>query len=146
MEPIYLYLELIQCAFWVQNGKNEGFTKMSQELWKLYIVRPSSCWFELVIPDRILTLFKIILFFPYIVTPSAKRDEAIASRIQFTTTEGDHITLLKIFRAFKQCKNEREFAQAHYLNLRHMQFAAEVRKQLMEMCRRNQIPVRFFLF
>ena len=77
-----------------------------------------------------------------IVTPSAKRDEAIASRIQFTTTEGDHITLLKIFRAFKQCKNEREFCQAHYLNLRHMQFASEVRKQLMEMCRRNQIPVR----
>ena len=81
------------------------------------------------------------MFFP-IVTPSAKRDEAIASRIQFTTTEGDHITLLKIFRAFKQCKNEREFCQAHYLNLRHMQFASEVRKQLMEMCRRNQIPVR----
>ena len=27
-----------------------------------------------------------------------------------------------------------------------MQFASEVRKQLMEMCRRNQIPVRILFF
>ena len=25
----YLFLELIQGAFWVQNGKNDGFTKLS---------------------------------------------------------------------------------------------------------------------
>ena len=49
---------------------------------------------------------------------------------------------MKIFRAFKQTKNEKEFCQVHYLNLRHMQFAVEVRKQLMELCRRNEIPVQ----
>lgn len=92
--------------------------------------------------EEVITIVSLLTGDSPIVTPSAKRDEAIASRIQFTTTEGDHITLLKIFRAFKQCKNEREFCQAHYLNLRHMQFASEVRKQLMEMCRRNQIPVQ----
>ena len=27
-----------ECTFWVQNGKNNGFTKMSVELWKSYIV------------------------------------------------------------------------------------------------------------
>ena len=35
---IYLFLELIQCAFWVQNGKNDGFTKVSVESWKSHIV------------------------------------------------------------------------------------------------------------
>ena len=30
--PIYLRLELIQGVFWVQNGKKDGFTKMSVEL------------------------------------------------------------------------------------------------------------------
>ena len=29
---IYLFLELIQGAFWVQNGKNDEFKKMSVEL------------------------------------------------------------------------------------------------------------------
>ena len=31
LAPRYLFLELIQGAFWVQNGKNDGFTKMSVE-------------------------------------------------------------------------------------------------------------------
>ena len=29
LAPKYMLLELIQGAFWVQNGKNDGFTKMS---------------------------------------------------------------------------------------------------------------------
>ena len=29
--PRYLFLELIQGAFWAQNRKNDGFTKMSVE-------------------------------------------------------------------------------------------------------------------
>ena len=32
-------LELIQGLFWVQNGKNDGFTKMSVGSWKSYIVQ-----------------------------------------------------------------------------------------------------------
>ena len=38
LAPRYLFLELIQGAFWVQNGINDGFTKMSVESWKSYIV------------------------------------------------------------------------------------------------------------
>ena len=34
----HLFLELIQGAFWVKNCKNDGFTKMSVDSWKLYIV------------------------------------------------------------------------------------------------------------
>ena len=45
-------LELIQSAFWVQNGKNDGFTKMSVELWKLYIV-PLLLAIELMAEDMI---------------------------------------------------------------------------------------------
>ena len=67
-----------------------------------------------------------------ICTPPSKREEAIASRIQFSSSEGDHISLLKIFRAFKQSKNEKEFCSTHFLNMRHMQFAVEVRKQVTE--------------
>ena len=39
LAPRYLFLDLIQGAFWVQNGKNDGFTKMSVESLKSYIVQ-----------------------------------------------------------------------------------------------------------
>ena len=32
LAPRYLFLQLIQDAFWVQNGENDGITKMSVEL------------------------------------------------------------------------------------------------------------------
>ena len=39
---ILVFRAIIQGAFWVQNGKNDGFTKMSVESWKSYIVNSSS--------------------------------------------------------------------------------------------------------
>lgn len=77
-----------------------------------------------------------------LVTPPGKRSEAIASRIQFSSSEGDHVTLLKIYRAFTKTNNEKEFCQAHYLHRQHLKFASEVRKQLMDLCKRNGIQIQ----
>ena len=77
-----------------------------------------------------------------ILTPHGKRDQAIASRVPFSSSEGDHIFLLKIYRAFAKTNSEKEFCTAHFLHRRHLQFAVEVRKQLMELCKRHQIPVQ----
>ena len=41
---MYNFIELIQGAFWVQNGTNDGFTKMSIESWKSYIVHNVTKW------------------------------------------------------------------------------------------------------
>ena len=41
-----------------------------------------------------------------ILTPQGKRNEAIAARIPFTSSEGDHISLLKIYRAFTKTNDE----------------------------------------
>ena len=87
-----------------------------------------------------------------IVTPHGKRVEAVASRIQFTSSaasrvqftssEGDHISLLKIYRAFTKSNNDKEFCSAHYLQRRNLQFAQEIRKQLIGLCQKNQIPIQ----
>ena len=115
------------------------FTEYFQEREKFSFVR-TVCLSNF--REEVISIVSMLTGDSPIVTPPSKRDEAIASRIQFSTSEGDHISLLKIFRAFKQTKNEKEFCQVHYLNLRHMQFAVEVRKQLMELCRRNDIQVQ----
>lgn len=43
---------------------------------------------------------------PVMLTPHNNRDEAIAARKKFVSSEGDLITSLNIFRAFKQAKNQ----------------------------------------
>ena len=58
------------------------------------------------------------------------------------SSEGDHITLLKVFRAFKQSKNPKEFCQSHFVNFRNLQFVTEIRKQLLDLCQRNGIKVQ----
>ena len=64
------------------------------------------------------------------------------SRKKFSSSEGDHVTYLKIFRAFKAAQDQKEFCTQNFVNLRQMRFAAEVRKQLMELCRKEDIPVQ----
>ena len=41
------------------------------------------------------------------VNPTGKKDIATNVRRKFTTVEGDHITLLKVFRAFKAAKKNK---------------------------------------
>jgi len=41
-----------------------------------------------------------------LLTPVSKREEALAARKKFISSEGDLITYLNIFRAFKQAKNQ----------------------------------------
>ena len=73
---------------------------------------------------------------------TAKREEAATARKAFVSSEGDHITLLKVYRAFKTSKNEKDFCQHHYVHHRHMQFVLEIRKQLMDLCRKNNVKVQ----
>ncbi len=35
-----------------------------------------------------------------------------------------------------------EWTKQHFVQFRHIKFAAEVRKQLMDLCRRNDVPVQ----
>ena len=77
-----------------------------------------------------------------LLTPSSKREEAISSRKHLISSEGDHITYLKIFRAYKQSNNLTEFCMRNFLHHQHMKFAVEVRKQIMELCKRIDIKIQ----
>ena len=92
--------------------------------------------------EEVLTIVAILSGESILVTPVAKREEALAARKKFASSEGDHITYLKIFRAFKSAQNQKEWCLQNFVNWRQMRFAAEVRKQLMELCRKEDIPVQ----
>ena len=98
---------------------------------------------ELGCTEEVITIVSMLSGDAILVTPLSKRDEAINSRKHFISSEGDHITYLKIFRAFKQATNPLEFCKKHFLSHKHIKFASEVRKQLMELCSvRTNIKVK----
>ena len=67
-------------------------------------------------------------------TPIAKRKEAAAMRARFTHWDGDHLTLLQIWRAYTAAPNSSEWCKAHYVSSRAMSQVSEVRQQLCEYC------------
>ena len=99
---------------------------------------------ELGCTEEVITIVAILSGESILVTPVAKREEALAARKKFASSEGDHITYLKIFRAFKSAsaQNQKEWCLQNFVNWRQMRFATEVRKQLMELCRKEDIPVQ----
>ena len=56
--------------------------------------------------EEIITIVAMLSGDSVLVTPSARRKEALAARKKFLSTEGDTLTYLKIFRAYKQASDK----------------------------------------
>jgi HrpA-like RNA helicase len=67
-------------------------------------------------------------------TPIAKRQEAASIRARFTHWDGDHLTLLNIWRAYSAAPNRVEWCKTHFVNTRAMSQISEVRQQLCDYC------------
>lgn len=52
--------------------------------------------------EEILTIVSLLSVDTVLYNPPARREEVLAARKKFTSSEGDHITLLNIYRAFKK--------------------------------------------
>ncbi len=98
--------------------------------------------------EEVITIVSLLSSDTIVLAPVAKREEARLAQRQFSTTEGDHISLLKIFRAYKQSSNkvkliwifgptqfhgffQKSFCDEHYIHKRNIHFADEIRTQLM---------------
>ena len=70
-----------------------------------------------------------------------RREEAEAAHRKFGANEGDLVTLLAIWKAFKAGPGSQAWCREHFLILRHLTFAAEVRKQVVGLCRNAEIAM-----
>lgn len=52
--------------------------------------------------EEILTIVSLLSVDSVLYNPPARRDEVLAVRKKFISSEGDHMTLLNIYRAFKK--------------------------------------------
>nr|XP_054771735.1 ATP-dependent RNA helicase DHX33-like isoform X2 [Lytechinus pictus] len=84
--------------------------------------------------EEILTIVSVLSVESVLHSPMIKREKALAAWKKFYCSEGDHVTLLSIFRAYKAVKNKKEWCRVNFINHRNVKHAIDVRKQLRELC------------
>uniref|UniRef100_A0A1Y1LTH7 RNA helicase n=2 Tax=Photinus pyralis TaxID=7054 RepID=A0A1Y1LTH7_PHOPY len=93
--------------------------------------------------EEILTIVALLSGEAIFLNPSSKREQATTSRQKFLSPYGDHITLLNAFRVYRNLgsNSQRSWCHEHYINMRNISYAAQVRTQLLEVCQRLKLPV-----
>ncbi|XP_062341550.1 ATP-dependent RNA helicase DHX33 [Osmerus eperlanus] len=84
--------------------------------------------------EEVLTIVSLLSVDTVLYNPPARREEVLAARRKFSSSEGDHMTLLSIYRAFKKMGGNKEWCRENFVNSRNMSLVGEVRAQLREIC------------
>ncbi|KAI5089266.1 putative ATP-dependent RNA helicase DHX33, partial [Silurus meridionalis] len=84
--------------------------------------------------EEILTIVSLLSVDSVLYNPPARRDEVLLVRKKFISSEGDLITLLNIYRAFKKVSGNKEWCRENFVNSRNMSLVGEVRAQLRDIC------------
>lgn len=67
---------------------------------------------------------------------SERRGDALTAHTKFENEFGDHLTLLNVFKAYIKAERPKTWCHDNFLNIRNLGYALEVRKQLIEICKR----------
>ncbi|KAM8742207.1 ATP-dependent RNA helicase DHX33 [Acanthopagrus schlegelii] len=84
--------------------------------------------------EEILTIVSLLSVDTVLYNPPARREDVLAARKKFTSSEGDHITLLNIYRAFKKVSGNKEWCRENFVNSRNMGLVKDVQAQLKDIC------------
>ncbi|XP_069082777.1 ATP-dependent RNA helicase DHX33 isoform X2 [Pleurodeles waltl] len=91
--------------------------------------------------EEILTIVSLLSVDNVLHNPPSRRDDVQAVRKKFISSEGDHITLLNIYRAFKTLGKNKEWCRENFVNGRNMMLVSEVRSQLRDICMKLSMPI-----
>jgi len=90
---------------------------------------------ELECLEEILTIVSLLSVDSIVFNPSTKRDESIAARAKFTSPDGDHLTMLAIYRAYKGIHgNKQQWCYENFVNSQNMTTVMDIRRQLRDIC------------
>eukprot|EP00090_Calanus_glacialis_P000574 TRINITY_DN10355_c0_g1_i1.p1 TRINITY_DN10355_c0_g1~~TRINITY_DN10355_c0_g1_i1.p1 ORF type:complete len:514 (-),score=228.41 TRINITY_DN10355_c0_g1_i1:51-1466(-) len=91
---------------------------------------------ELGCGEEMLTIIALVTGETVFNVPGTRerREEAEMVHRKFSANEGDLVTLLNAWKAYRASNQSGQWCQEQFLVSRHLQFAAEVRKQLVGLC------------
>lgn len=84
--------------------------------------------------EEVISIVSLLSVDTVLYNPPARRDEVQAVRKKFISSEGDHMTLLSIYRAFKKVSGNKDWCRENFVNSRNMGLVKDVQAQLKEIC------------
>ncbi|XP_071798276.1 ATP-dependent RNA helicase DHX33-like isoform X1 [Asterias amurensis] len=91
--------------------------------------------------EEILTIVSLLSVESIQHSPHNKREAAFAAWRKFVSSEGDHVTLLTIYRAYRGVKGNKDWCFDNFVHQRNMRHAIEIRTQLRGLCVKANLPL-----
>ncbi|KAJ3095984.1 hypothetical protein HDU97_006333 [Phlyctochytrium planicorne] len=91
--------------------------------------------------DEILSIIAMLSVPNCFLRPNDQRKQADEAKANFNHPDGDHLTLLNVFYAFKENGEDQKWCYKNYLNYRSLKSADNVREQLKRTMDRKKIPL-----
>ena len=96
---------------------------------------------ELGCSEEMLTIVAMLSIQTPFFRPKDKQAQADAKRAKFFQPEGDHLTLLTVFNGWAASGYSNNWAFDHFLQSRSLRQAQDIRKQLLSIMDRYQLPL-----
>eukprot|EP01147_Barroeca_monosierra_P003601 gene3601-6193_t len=89
--------------------------------------------------DEILCLVSLLSVENIFIIPHRAKEKAEEKKRIFLSSDGDHATLLRVYRACKKAKFSGSWCYEHFVNSRAMRTVVNTRKQLEDLCQRMEL-------
>ncbi|PRW60688.1 putative pre-mRNA-splicing factor ATP-dependent RNA helicase [Chlorella sorokiniana] len=109
---------------------------LDPQLSKMIVAAP-----EFKCSNEILSIAAMLSVPNVFVRPREAMKAADESKARFAHIDGDHLTLLNVYHAYKQHGEDNEWCFANFLNHRSLKSADNVRSQLVRICTRLQVKL-----
>ncbi|KAL2044171.1 hypothetical protein N7G274_002876 [Stereocaulon virgatum] len=99
---------------------------------------------EFYCSNEILSLTALLSVPQIFVRPASARKRADEMKALFAHPDGDHLTMLNVYHAFKSAEaqaNPKQWCHDHFLSLRALQSADSVRQQLRQIMEREELEL-----
>ena len=109
---------------------------LDPQLAKMLLVSPeNNCSNEMLSIVAMLSVPSVFM------RPKEAAKEADTAKAQFSHEDGDHLTLLNAYHAYKQANSDKNWCYDNFINFRSMQSADSVRKQLERLMQKHQMKL-----
>ena len=117
-------------------GHHMSELPLDPQLAKMLLVAPDySC------SNEVLTIVAMLSVPNVFMRPKEAAKAADEAKSQFAHAEGDHLTLLNAYIAYKQAGEGTDWCYENFINFRSMQSADSVREQLGRLLKKMGIPL-----
>ena len=91
--------------------------------------------------EEIINIVSMLTVTNIFYRPKDKQNEADSKRAKFLCSEGDHLTLLNVFEMFKR-NHSSQWCQDNFIHYRALKRAEDVKKQIITIMERYNLPIK----